>query len=278
MSTTTSTPSRETREDRAIKAAAQEWVNRCSSLDHNEARAAIRGDEDDGEPLAFPMWGTVFRVERWDAQKLRELFANTEPQDELEAIRAIRDFGLTLDIADCYACSKCGESLSTEDAAQVIEQGGHELTDDGQPFESSCCSAPVECDEADLCDAVRDAIREDDSNDAGMLISTGWSYIPGPNVWAFETDDGDVLLGINGAGYDFYESHWIPLYHALGLEWHRRPLREEILHERVEALAKAQKGAQSPMWVANVLRAGALVSKAWDALREGGPLTEEEKK
>lgn len=27
-------------------------------------------------------------------------------------------------------------------------------------------------------------------------------------------------LGIDGAGYDFYESHWIPLYDLLGLTWH----------------------------------------------------------
>lgn len=27
-------------------------------------------------------------------------------------------------------------------------------------------------------------------------------------------------LGIDGAGYDFYEAHWIPLYDLLGLTWH----------------------------------------------------------
>lgn len=27
-------------------------------------------------------------------------------------------------------------------------------------------------------------------------------------------------LGIDGAGFDFYESFWIPLYKALGFKWH----------------------------------------------------------
>lgn len=27
-------------------------------------------------------------------------------------------------------------------------------------------------------------------------------------------------IGIDGAGYDFYEAHWIPLYEARGLHWH----------------------------------------------------------
>ncbi len=33
-------------------------------------------------------------------------------------------------------------------------------------------------------------------------------------------DDGEIYIGIDGAGYDFYEAHWIPLYKARGLQWH----------------------------------------------------------
>lgn len=37
----------------------------------------------------------------------------------------------------------------------------------------------------------------------------------------YEAEDIDgYILGINGAGYDFYEKHWIPLYEAQGLKWH----------------------------------------------------------
>ena len=27
-------------------------------------------------------------------------------------------------------------------------------------------------------------------------------------------------VGINGAGYDFYDAHWIPMYVLRGLKWH----------------------------------------------------------
>ena len=36
----------------------------------------------------------------------------------------------------------------------------------------------------------------------------------------YEQEDFGLLFGIDGCGYDFYESHWIPLYKARGLKWH----------------------------------------------------------
>lgn len=36
----------------------------------------------------------------------------------------------------------------------------------------------------------------------------------------------NVCLGVNGAGYDFYEAHWIPLYDLLGLHWHKEDSEE----------------------------------------------------
>ncbi len=30
-----------------------------------------------------------------------------------------------------------------------------------------------------------------------------------------------VLLAIDGAGYSFYEEHWLPLYKKRGLRWHK---------------------------------------------------------
>lgn len=36
----------------------------------------------------------------------------------------------------------------------------------------------------------------------------------------YESEDYEYIFGIDGAGYDFYESHWIPLYKARGLQWH----------------------------------------------------------
>lgn len=37
----------------------------------------------------------------------------------------------------------------------------------------------------------------------------------------YEHDEFGTFFGIDGAGYDFYEAHWIPLYRSRGLEWHK---------------------------------------------------------
>lgn len=36
----------------------------------------------------------------------------------------------------------------------------------------------------------------------------------------FHSEKFGYFFGIDGAGYDFYEAHWIPLYEARGLHWH----------------------------------------------------------
>lgn len=37
----------------------------------------------------------------------------------------------------------------------------------------------------------------------------------------YESEDYGYIFGIDGAGYSFYEEHWIPLYKARGLKWHK---------------------------------------------------------
>ena len=37
----------------------------------------------------------------------------------------------------------------------------------------------------------------------------------------YESYEFGYFFGIDGAGYDFYESHWIPLYDVRGLKWHK---------------------------------------------------------
>ena len=36
----------------------------------------------------------------------------------------------------------------------------------------------------------------------------------------FESEDWDILLGIDAGGFDFYDAFWIPLYKLRGLKWH----------------------------------------------------------
>ena len=44
----------------------------------------------------------------------------------------------------------------------------------------------------------------------------------------YEHDTWGYFFGIDGAGYDFYEDHWIPLYKARGLHWHKDEEKEEV--------------------------------------------------
>ena len=36
----------------------------------------------------------------------------------------------------------------------------------------------------------------------------------------YKQEDCGYIFGIDGAGYDFFEAHWVPLYKARGLRWH----------------------------------------------------------
>ncbi len=47
----------------------------------------------------------------------------------------------------------------------------------------------------------------------------GYQEIGDTGIYAFNIAD-KLVLGINGAGYDFFEDHWTPLYETLGYKWH----------------------------------------------------------
>ena len=37
----------------------------------------------------------------------------------------------------------------------------------------------------------------------------------------YKSEEFGYFFGIDGAGYSFYEKHWIPLYKARGFQWHK---------------------------------------------------------
>lgn len=43
----------------------------------------------------------------------------------------------------------------------------------------------------------------------------------------YEQEDFEYIFGIDGAGYDFYDQHWIPLYKARGLQWHDESVEDD---------------------------------------------------
>lgn len=48
----------------------------------------------------------------------------------------------------------------------------------------------------------------------------------------YEHEEWGYFFGIDGAGYDFYDAHWIPLYKARGLHWHDDAAEEEYQMKR----------------------------------------------
>lgn len=78
---------------------------------------------------------------------------------------------------------------------------------------------------------------ETEYDDMLPIWGTMWSFDDGIDDWWLEEEDGIEIMsecgfriyesdefgyffGIDGAGYNFYEAHWIPLYKARGLQWH----------------------------------------------------------
>ena len=79
---------------------------------------------------------------------------------------------------------------------------------------------------------------EDDFDSFLPMWGTMWSFNDNVDCWwieeesnrqsmadcgfrIYEQEDYGYIFGIDGMGYDFYEAHWIPLYKARGLQWHR---------------------------------------------------------
>jgi len=58
-----------------------------------------------------------------------------------------------------------------------------------------------------------------DDEEAICFRDAGWQAVAETGIYAIQFD-GELLLGIHGAGYDFYSEHWSKLYDALGYLWH----------------------------------------------------------
>lgn len=65
----------------------------------------------------------------------------------------------------------------------------------------------------------------------------------------YEHDEWGYFFGIDGAGYDFYESHWIPAYKKRGLQWHdkRTEHTEEEVRKMVEAIGICPESIEAIM-------------------------------
>lgn len=98
------------------------------------------------------------------------------------------------------------------------------------------CPYLVELDNGTIIELEADDM-EVEYDDNLPMWGTMWSFGDGCDDWwlsdkdgikimsecgfrVFENEEWGYFFGIDGAGYDFYEAHWIPAYRKRGFEWH----------------------------------------------------------
>lgn len=60
-----------------------------------------------------------------------------------------------------------------------------------------------------------------DPTDEWWLEEQGIKLMSDIGFRIYRHEEYGYFFGLDGAGYDFYEAHWIPLYKAMGLSWHK---------------------------------------------------------
>lgn len=91
---------------------------------------------------------------------------------------------------------------------------GEELHDRAKII-GECDNAGDEDHNPDLCD-VCEGYEEEMEGERCILDNDGNTTA----MYIYEID-GEYLLGVNGAGWDFYNGVWDKLYDVLGLQWHQ---------------------------------------------------------
>lgn len=114
-----------------------------------------------------------------------------------------------------------------------------------------CCDGEndlhcIEFDDKELGDAILSEDEFEVERD-GYLPMWGWMWSFGDSAddyWLegmdgirkmsqcgfriYENEEWGYFFGIDGAGYSFYEPHWIPLYEERGLQWHDPKAEQEF--------------------------------------------------
>lgn len=113
-------------------------------------------------------------------------------------------------------------SPADEDTGEIIEHNENIYTiklDDGTTCDLEAGDFEVQHDEFLPMWGTMWAFG--DSIDNWWLEDGGLQIMADCGFRIYEQEDYDYIFGIDGAGYSFYEEHWIPLYKARGLKWHK---------------------------------------------------------
>ncbi len=173
--------------------AVRSLVSQFDNIPQSWAALVSQHMEGEDECYAFPMWGTLFRVSAMDRSNIEKLLSDPLPTDIQGLIEFMED-----------------QSIDPEEI------------DNAMRLIALAAEDPDEIDE-DEVSTLRTEIYErwtESGDEDAYLCMAGWEVVGSTGIWAREFD-GHLLLGINGAGYDFYSSHWVRLYDELGYSWHK---------------------------------------------------------
>jgi hypothetical protein len=172
----------------ALQKAVRSLVGGFSAIPADWAQA-VAEKLDDEELYAMPMWGTVFIANDMDKSNIEKLLTEAVPEDAVGLIEFAEDHGIEIAENEMKLLALAASDDDHEDEVRRIR---------GEVMEQ----------------------WQESGNDNAALASFGWQNVGSTGIVAREID-GHLMLGINGAGYDFYEAHWMPLYLALGYSWHK---------------------------------------------------------
>jgi len=119
-------------------------------------------------------------------------------------------------------CPNCGEEFDREEF-EAVEHPTDEYID-----QVRCPNDPDEVFEASELTLFRDPpmwgtlFVADDSAMESILRSRAQELAEKANVRVCEDDAVGVFICVDGAGYNFYDEHWIPLYEAIGFEGYKQ--------------------------------------------------------
>lgn len=164
-----------------IEEATREWVREMNAFPHSMISALMRNDIDDWHEVTKPSYG--------DRVYVYEIPEGCERHwGEIENY---------IENSDVY--------LVNLDDGTVMEIG----TDDFEVDRDY--NLPMWGTLWSFGDSADDYWLEDDG---GIQIMSECGFR------IYESEEFGYFFGIDGAGYDFYEAHWIPLYKKRGLQWH----------------------------------------------------------
>lgn len=171
-----------------IREATESWVREWNAIDRNMIAKLIAQDPDDWSEVTMPA-----------------------PHDKVYVVDVPEDSDTNVGEVQSYDEETELYTIKMDDG-KVVERKENEFDverDDILPMWGTMWSFGDNADD--------DWLEEED----------GIRKMSECRIRIYHSEEFGYFFGIDGAGYSFYESHWIPLYKAIGFHWHDDTEEEE---------------------------------------------------